>query len=203
MKLDFNIKGDDEFKGKLKQIKGRVKNLRPLYKQWGIVTLKWVVENYRKGGAKLKTGAWKPLRPMTVQSRRKGSNKPLMDTGHLMRQWGLQLKSWGVVVGNPMDVAKFHEKGTKPYLIKPVNRKFLWFGVTPADRRRGQQLGGHQQWRVKSKPYKQWGAGKTPGVFSKGVKHPGLPIRRQLPNEVEIRPELIKVADKFLEKAVR
>lgn len=203
MKLNFDIQGDDELRSKLKTLQGRMKNLRPLYKAWGIQTLKWIQENYRKGGGKLKTGPWKRLKPMTMKSRRRGSNKPLMDTGHLLRQWNWKLKLRGVVIGNPMDVAKFHEEGTKPYVIKPVNRKFLWFGVPPADRRRGQQLGGYHEWRVKSKPYKRWGRKGAPGIFTKEVKHPGLPARRQLPSKTEIMPDLIKVADIFLEKATK
>jgi hypothetical protein len=170
---------------------------------------------------------------MTIQARRGKAKstykyKPLMDTGHMMRQWNQRLKSWGVVIGNPMKIAEYHETGTKPYTIRPKNRKFLWFGVTPAQRgtrgpypiepknrqvlwfgvtpaqrRRGQQLGGHQKWRVKSKPYKKWGKGRTPGVFARAVMHPGLPARRQLPNQREIMPELMKVTDKFLERMTR
>jgi hypothetical protein len=205
LKIKFDLKGDDEFHRKMGQIRRKMKNLRPLYKAWGIQTMKWIMDNYRSGGRKLKSGGpWKALQPMTVQSRRKRSNKPLLDTGHLMRQWNQRLKSWGVVIGNPMDVALFHEEGTRgPYPIEPKNRQVLWFGVTPAQRRRGQQLGGHQKWRVESKPYKKWGKGRTPGVFARAVMHPGLPARRQLPNEREIMPELMKVTDKFLERMTR
>lgn len=202
MKISMNMKGDQEFARKIKELGRYMKDFRPVYKSWGIEAVKWITENYRSGGQK--AGGWKPLRPGTLRSRRKASDRPLLNTGHLMRLWNYAVKGWGVVVGNPSEVAKFHEKGTKgPYPIRPVNRKMLWFGVTPAERRRGQQLGGHAVWRVASKPYRPWGKGKTPGTFAKEVMHPGLPARRQLPKEREIMPRLIKVVEVFIEKAAR
>ena len=210
--MRIRIIGDREFRGKVTRIRDHLGNLSPLYKSWGLLTLRWIQQNYREGGAK--TGGWKALRPLTIQARRRKSNKPLLDTGHMRKQWNYRVKAWGVKIGNPMDIAEYHEKGTKPYTIKPKKRflgnlfgkrqrSFLWFGVTPAQRRRGQQLGGHMQWRVKSKSYRQWPRGKTPGVFAKEVHHPGLPIRRQLPTEYEIMPELLEATNVWLRKAIR
>lgn len=199
--MRIRITGDKEFRDKVNRIKNHLGTLSPLYKSWGLLTLRWIQQNYREGGAR--TGGWKPLKPSTIRSRRKASNKPLLDTGHLMRQWNYRIRSWGVQLGNPMDIAKYHEEGTGPYTIRPINRKFLWFGVRPAERRRGQQLGGYHQWRVKSKSYRQWPRGKTPGVFAKEVHHPGLPIRRQLPTEYEIMPELLEATNVWLRKAIR
>ena len=209
MKFTFNLKGDTEFKSKLKTIRQRLGNPRGLYKSWGIVTMNWIKANYRTGGGKLRYGKWKGLTELTRMSRRKRSANPLNDTGHMMRQWSYNLKSWGVVVGNPMEIAKYHETGTGIYAgkgkypIEPKNRKVLWFGVTPAQRRRGQQLGGHMQWRVASKPYRVWGKGRTPGIFARLVMHPGVPKRRQLPNEAEIMPDLMKTTNVWLKKAIK
>lgn len=209
MKFEFNLHREDEFSSKLRRIEAALggvggRGLRPLYKTWGIETVKWIQENYRSGGRGIgKRPKWRRLTPMTIRSRRKKSRKPLLNTGHLMRQWNYRVKSWGVVVGNPMDIAEYHEKGTEPYTIKPVDRKVLWFGVTPAQRRRGQQLGGHAQHRIVSKPYKRWGKGGPPGVFAKIVNHPGLPKRRQLPKEDEIFPTLLKVTDIWLNKVIK
>lgn len=203
------MRGDLPFREKLRRLSDHLRNLRPLYKSWGIVTLKWVMQNYRSGGAKV--GGWRKLRPLTLKSRRKRSNKPLMNTGHLLKQWNYRLRPWGVAVGNPSEIAAYHEEGTGPYTIKPKGSaglfrrkaKVLWFGVTPAQRRRGQDLGGRMSWRVKSKPYKSWGRRGAPGIFAREVHHPGLPARRQLPKEREIMPDLKKTADVWLNKVVK
>jgi hypothetical protein len=200
MIVTMKLTGDKEFKQKVTKIINEIKDPVPLYKSWGMETLKWVQQNYREGGGKLITGKWRKLSRLTVMSRRKGSSQPLMDTGHMLRQWNYKVLHEGVEIGNPMQIAEYHETGTRPYVIKPKNRRFLWFGVTPADRRRGQQLGGYHQWRVASKPYRPFN--KTPGIFAREVHHPGLTARRQLPNEIEIMPTIVKVTDAWLQKVI-
>jgi len=202
MKIKFKVKGHKELNRKLSVITRHMKRPKPLYQSFGLVVLKWIKLNYRSGGGKLSTGKWKKLTELTRQGRRKRSNVPMLNTGHLLRQWTSKSTNRFVRIGNPSDVALFHEKGTDPYDIFPVKKKFLWFGVTPAQRTRGQKLGGHLK-HVAGKFPSKFGKGKTPGVFSRGVHHPGLPVRRQLPNEMEIMPDLIKVADVWLKKIIK
>lgn len=185
---------------KLDRLSVQMKNLQPVYKSLGLTALNWILYNYKSGGAKLSTGKWKKLRPLTVQSRRKGSDLPLQDTGHLKRQWSSAVYANGVRIGNPSDVALFHEEGTKPYDIKPKNRSFLWFGVQPSQRWTGQKLGGHLA--PVTDRVKGFGRKGTPGIFARIVHHPGLPVRRQLPREAEILPELIKTADVWMKKKI-
>ena len=209
MRIAVNVKGDEKLARHLRGIQWKMGKLKPVYKAWALETLKWIQENYKSEGRKLKGRKWRRLRPLTIQSRRQKSHKPLLDTGHLLKQWNYQIKRWGVIIGNPSMIAKYHEEGTRgPYPIQPTGRpglyrreaRALWFGVTPAQRRRGQQLGGRMEWRVKSKPYKKWR--KAPGIFRKKVMHPGLPKRRQLPNKNEIMPELARVTEAWLKKVV-
>lgn len=205
MRITVDMKGDKEFRAYLLQAQRQLASLDPLYKVWGVTALKWIQENYRQSGAK--TGRWKPLKPSTVQSRRKKSNKPLLDTGDLLRKWSWRIIPKGMVVGNPSNIAKYHETGTGPYEIRPKRRKFLWFGVQPSARWTGQQAGGHTNWYVQSKAFEgrlnKWAMSGTPGVFAKVVHHPGLPQRRQLPKEGEIMPEIRRVSIGWLKKKLR
>lgn len=99
--------------------------------------------------------AWAPLRPSTISFRRKGSSKPLQDTGGLRASYLAQPKvnSNSVEVGSNKQYASFHEDGTQPYTIVPKTKKVL--------------------------------AAQGPGgwvVFGKIVHHPGLPARPVLPS---------------------
>jgi hypothetical protein len=206
MKIKVDFKGMDEFSRKLRFLRGKLKKMRPLYKSWGIVTHKWILENYKTGGKKLSTGRWKRLRPLTLLSRRgkaeRYSTMPLSNTGALKRSWAYKLIAGGVKVGSHMEIAKFHEEGTSPYIIRPKNRRWLWFGVKPAQRTRGQKLGG-QLAHVAGKPPSPYRKGRTPGIFAKIVHHPGLPERRQLPSEAEIMPDIMKTTDVWVDKAIK
>jgi hypothetical protein len=205
MNITTRFRGGPELQRQIRAIKQQTENLRPLYKQWGVVVHAWIMENYRRNGGLLSTGRWKRLRPLTLAARRgketKDTAQILQDTGHLKRQWNYRTIRGGVRIGNPMSIAAYHEKGTDPYVIRPKNRKYLWFGVKPAQRRRGQKLGGYLQTVTDS--VKSWGGKGPPGIFAKKVNHPGLPARRQLPNEAEITPRLIAAGDAFLKRVIK
>jgi len=203
------ILGRAEFNQKMREIHKRLWETRPLMKSMAITAHKWILENYKAGGGKLKGRRWPRLMRSTQMSRRKKSNVPLMDTGHLQRQWNWYATKIKAIIGNPLDIALYHEEGTQPYIIKPKNRKALWFGtatsgVTPAIRLRGQRLGGHAPTYGKkvSKFGKSLGY-QTPGIFRKYVHHPGLRARRQIPTDDEVMPDLLKVADVWLAKVTK
>lgn len=205
MQVVFKMSGDKEFQGKINNILKGLAQLSPLYKRWGIEALKWIQQNYQSGGAKV--GGWPPLRPLTIMSRRKGSGRPLMNTGALMRLWSSRVMGWGAEIGNPSDIAGYHETGTRPYEIRPKNRKFLWFGVAPSGRWTGQQAGGHARHYVASTAYLgrigRWRKSGSPGIFARHVHHPGLPKRRQLPNEAEIMPTIKQVTEQYLASRIK
>lgn len=128
--------------------------------------LAWVNENFRKGGAENK---WEPLAPRTVYVRRKGSSKPLQDTGRLKQSFVQNVRRTVAVVGTTNQVAGFHHAGTNPYFISPQSRKFL----TIPDRGGPATFEGTKNERLDGKK----------GYFSKGVRHPGLPARPLLPSK--------------------
>ena len=197
--ISWELRGVKAFLKQVRALRRDLGDMSPVYKSWGITTQKWIHRNYKQSGGLLRGPKWKRLRPLTVQSRRKNSNRPLMDTGHLMRGWNYRVFRRGVVVGHPSKVAVYHEYGTGPYTIKPKDKKVLWFGVKPSQRWKGQKLGGHLANVADAAP-KAWGKGGNPGIFANFVRHPGLPARRQLPNENEIMPELMKANQAWLEK---
>lgn len=191
MKIKTTMKGWPEWNAKVKVIHKRMRDTRPFFQSLGIQVVKWIQLNYKQSGGLLEGKKWPKLARSTQMSRRKKSHRPLMDTGALMKAWNWVAKRTSVVIGNPMDIAAFHEEGTSSYIIRPVKAKVLWFGtatsgVTPAIRRKG--------WKKGSKP---------PGAFARMVRHPGLRARRQLPTENEIMPTAIKVADVWLKKVIR
>lgn len=179
MIISTRLQGSREFVDKLKLADKNLRQRKPMYKSLAIETHKWILENFRKSGALGEK--WKPLSPLTIQSRRKRSSKPLLDTGkNLMQQWTYTYSNTRAIIGHPSDIATFHEYGTKAYVIRPKNKKMLWFGVTPDQRRKR----------------------KKGGIFKKEVNHPGLPARRMLPESKEIMPRLIKVVEFWLRKII-
>lgn len=141
---------------------GRSLNKRGLLKAIGIRQLRWIDQNF-KGEGKL-VGGWKPLRPNTVAGRRMGSSRVLQNTGKLKQSFVANYPSENSVwVGSQLNVAAWHHFGTKPYDIRPVNKKVLSF-IT---------VGGR--------------------AFAKFVHHPGLPERRLLPTQQEAKDMSVKL----------
>lgn len=117
----------------------------------------FLTARFEQDGAVPESGlpAWTPLRPSTVEMRRKGSSRPLQDTGGLRASYLAQPKVGAdyVEVGSNKEYASYHEEGTKPYVIVPRSAKVLAAALP----------GGG--WKV----------------FGKRVHHPGLPARPVLP----------------------
>jgi len=133
---------------------GRKLETRQYLELVGSQLLHWVNQNFKDQGTEKK---WKPLTPNTKAGRRKEGKgaKILQNTGRLKQSFVSKVMKDGnsVSVGTNNKVAKWHEFGTKPYVIRPKNKKMLKFPV----------VGGF--------------------AFAKKVNHPGLPARPMLPSE--------------------
>lgn len=151
--------------GALRKIKHIDDKFEPstLTKRIGFDILDWVNENFEKGGIEK---SWPPLSRNTVASRRKGSSTPLQDTG-ILRQSFDMFSAGGsdVFVGTKNTIAKYHEHGTRPYIIHPRERKVLRFMTADGFR------------------------------FAREVHHPGIPQRKMLPTGVLAKKLALETID--------
>lgn len=139
----------------------------------GMRLVGWTMRNFQQEGIERK---WKPLSPNTIAGRRKGSSRPLQNTGHLRASWtqsGGNPKVLGdtVSVTSNVKYAPFHEFGTKPYVILPKNKKMLAFKTA----------GGMR--------------------FAKKVNHPGVPQRKMAPSVPMARKLALEVINAAVKKA--
>ena len=184
-----------QFRRDMNELQKRMHDTKPLMKSLAITTHGWILKNARSGGALLKGKKWAPLAPSTIAGRRRGSSVPLHDSGHMMKQWSYDYSKTQAVIGNPMDIAVYHQEGTglygpkrKRYTIKPRNKKWLRFVVG------GFTVG---KWGKAAK------RSRLNYAFAKEVQHPGVPQRRMLPTEKEIGPSLLETLDFWMKKALR
>jgi len=188
MEIKVKTKGGDEFDRKMRECFKLLKNTRPLMKSLGITVKQWIDRNYKTDGGLLEEGKWAPLAKSTIASRRKGSSKPLQDTGKILKGgWSYNHNATQTLVGhNNPELLEIHNKGTGPYDIRPKTKKALRFVVS------GYTVGKYGKAAKRS---------RLNYAFAKYVRHPGIKKRRQLPNEDELRPGLIGTADFWLKKA--
>lgn len=72
---------------------------------------------------------WDKLSPITISMRRKGSSKPLQDTGRLRASIRPSATRTKAVVGTNLVYARIHNEGGRSGRGKSVNipqRKFMW-----------------------------------------------------------------------------
>lgn len=126
----------------------------------------FVAEAFRTQGGS--TGhAWRLLRPNTLANPKRGRGaQVLRNTGALHQSFVAEVGSDRVTVGSNKFYAGFHQFGTRPYEIRPVNKRALFF------------------WTVKGNAAPYMGKGNT---FARVVRHPGLPARPMLPDESQTR----------------
>ena len=124
---------------------------RELLEAVGLRHLKWVNDNFRQEGSEKK---WKPLSPNTTAKPGRGgiSAKILRDTGRLSQSFTSNVEGNTVVVGSADKRAEWHHFGTRPFVIRPKNKRVLFFHTK---------------------------AGPT---FARVVHHPGIPSRKLLPS---------------------
>lgn len=144
-----------------------LKSVEPtrLLKLIGVKNKSWIIRNFKAKGRLNKT--WAPLKESTIEARRQGSSSPLQDTGHLRRSFESRILSRNTVeIGSDLEIAKYHEEGTKgPYRIAPRNKKYL---TIPSP------LG---------KVFSSGALAGKRGFFAKEVMHPGLVARPMLPSK--------------------
>jgi len=145
------MKGGPALINRMDKLGGAIQRKFEMHRRIGIELVKWGQRNFKASGLEHK---WKPLKRSTVAARRKGSSKPLQDTGRL-RQSFLHFRATESMVrwGSPMKIASYAHFGTKAHEIKAKKKLFLKFTG------------------VSGKP-----------VFRKSVKHPGTPPRPLLPS---------------------
>ena len=102
-----------------------------------------------------------------------GTSEPLQDTGKLRQSFTSKLEGQDVVsVGTENKIAKFHQFGTKPYIIKA-------------------KTGGALAFMTSNGP-----------VFARSIRHPGLPIRRLIPSDQLANKIAVETLEKFVDKII-
>lgn len=168
--------------------KGVAQQRRKLHQRWGILTLQWIDRQFMTRGAH--GGApWRSLSPNTIIGRRKGSSVPLQDTGELRGSFTSKPSARSVRVGTEKRYAPFHEFGTRPYSIVPVRAKVLAFPHTA-----GRPLKAGVTFPSAERKFPRG----TPIIYSKGVRHPGLPARKIMPRINRILPILVRAGERFI-----
>ena len=114
--LVIRIEGDEAVMKKINKIAGRAKARKPLHKLWGAFVLKWTIKNFEQEG-KLTGSKWKPLSPITIQKRRRGTrpgrDKILQDTGTLRKSFVFDADTRRAKIGSPTSYAPPHQFGAR------------------------------------------------------------------------------------------
>jgi phage gpG-like protein len=171
----IDVRGNAELQSTLRQLEQAVADPKPLHKLWGIASLRWVDQNFRREGSP----AWKPLTANTKAGRRQGRGlggaKILQDSGDLKNSFNYDYTGKEAVIGSPKEYADYHEEGRSgPWTIRAKRKKALFF----------QTAGGP--------------------VFRRKVTHPGIPQRKMLPTEDQLFSEvkLDEIAQRYLERVI-
>lgn len=141
--------------------------------------LNWVNKNFRDEGTERR---WKPLAPGTVHARRRGSSKPLQDTGRMRQSFSQKVRRTVAVVGTNSRLAGIHHGGTRPKPRTPKIAKALTIPNPsgPVRFTKG-KLSGKR------------------GFFARSVNHPGIPARPLLPSKALAE----NMAEKTIEASLR
>ena len=184
----------------------------PLLKRWGVLVQQEIDRNFQSGGRP----PWVPLRPSTIAARRKGSDKPLRDTGALQRSFDQELGPRDVTVFSRSPVAVFHEFGTRgPYPIRAKHAKAL---AIPTGNKSLAGLGRSPRLKAGGFVFRP-GPGQKAGkrfagrvgktvqpfaglIFRREVMHPGLPARPMLPTPALLVPRLIAAGEALVRQLV-
>jgi phage gpG-like protein len=161
---------------KLSKLDGLLARREFLLQEIGSAQVEWIKENFARYGA-LGGKPWKPNAPSTVAA--KGHGHVLFATGDLANSFRYTYVANRVTVRTDNPVAKFHEFGTKgPYDIpkNPPMPPGHWLSFIGSDGSR---------------------------VFSKHVRHPGLPARPMLPSP-EIALQVAKeAAERYVDAMIK
>jgi phage gpG-like protein len=112
--FSINLKS---FSGLAKRFRGvseRLQNLDSILKRRAALLAGVIDESFRRSRSPNGAG-WQALAASTVEKRRQGSNRPLLDTGQLRQATTVQVKSKAIVFGTsgaPAKYGVFHVTGT-------------------------------------------------------------------------------------------
>ena len=199
-----------------------------LHQRYGIQALNWINRNFQPQGGMLSDGPWAKLSSNTIAGRRKGSSNVLQDSGQLRQSFTMQFSDQQVAIGSGKEVALYHEKGTglyglrrASYPIYPKRAKALAFPVAQAMATGGRLktvTAGGTTFKISlprtvqvSQAMAMKSARSGSGKFKQGqtlilassVIHPGVQIRRMLPTQTELMPQLLKTTIAFLKQLER
>lgn len=196
--ISVEVKGLRETQQMLRRLAtaaGRGGGKSALHARYAVIASQWIDRNFQSQGAL--AGGWKPLRPNTLAGRRMGSGRILQNNRFLQANFNLKWDENEAVVGNPIFYSKFHEEGVPhTWTIKPKKaggflrfKVATRFGVRTVTLKSGKKI---------TLPFAE---GKE--VFAREVMHPGLPIRRMLPNENDLLPQLLRTTLNYLKEQER
>lgn len=99
----------------IREMRQRLENLDPILKVRAALLSTLIDDSFRKSRSPLGE-VWAPLADSTVDKRRKGSSKPLVDTAQLRQATNARVRDKSIVFGTsgaPAKYGVFHVTGTK------------------------------------------------------------------------------------------
>lgn len=109
------IRGDARLKRSLTKLARLGTNKKEVHTTMAVTVEKWILENFKKEGGKLKGRPWKKLSDVTIARRRKGKragrDKILQDTGIMRRSVNREVTQRSARVGLSVDYAPIHNFG--------------------------------------------------------------------------------------------
>lgn len=90
-----------------------MKSLRPAMEAGALDIKKLIDDSFYKSMDPNTGAAWEPLAESTIERRRKGSSKPLVDTGRLRSSIATKAGDRSILYGTNVSYAGPHQYGTK------------------------------------------------------------------------------------------
>lgn len=112
--FDLDVGTFPRLQTRIAEIRRRAENLEPVIKRQAVLLSTVIDDSYQKSRSPLGE-AWPSLASSTIEKRRKGSSKPLVDTGQLRVQSNARADGRKIVFGVAGAAAKygvFHVTGT-------------------------------------------------------------------------------------------
>lgn len=192
--IKLDVRGVPQLTRTLDRLTRKLQSRTDLNARWAVLTLNWINRNFATEGGMV--GGWKPLSPNTLAARRKGSGRILQDTGRLRGSFIPRWNDKEASVGSAISYSRFHEEGTKPYVIKPKGNYPLRFKVAKG-------AGTVQSKVLKGGKKISLHTFKGEYAFAREVHHPGLPVRKILPRPGEpvLMKDLLRASVEYLKRS--
>ena len=100
---------------RIAEIRARLQKLTPILDRQALLLASLIDDSFQNSRSPLGE-PWSPLAPATIEKRRKGSGKPLVDTAQLRQASFARTKGQSIVFGTsgaPATYGVFHVTGTK------------------------------------------------------------------------------------------